>query len=81
MPTVLRTQGYQFFFYAQDVFSEPPHVHVAKAGSDCKFWLQPVGLTVNHGFRAHELREIAGLIEEHHEVILRKWHEFFRSQS
>ena len=57
MPTVLRTRGFQFFFYAQDE-NEPPHIHVAKAGCDAKFWLEPVQLAVNRGFRPHDLREI-----------------------
>ena len=39
MPTVLRVNGYQFYFYAQG--NEPPHIHVAKGGFDAKFWLSP----------------------------------------
>jgi hypothetical protein len=31
---------------------------------DAKFWLSPVQLAVNHGFRPHDLREIAGIIEK-----------------
>jgi Domain of unknown function (DUF4160) len=77
MPTVLRVKGYQFYFYAQDA-SEPPHIHVAKAGEDAKFWLSPARLAVNHGFRPHDLREIAGIIEENEALILEKWNEFFR---
>jgi hypothetical protein len=30
MPTVLRVNGYQFYFYAEEG-NEPPHIHVAKA--------------------------------------------------
>lgn len=63
MPTVLRVRGYQFYFYAQDSH-EPPHIHVAKGGNDAKFWLSAVRLLVNHGFRAHDLREIVNLIEQ-----------------
>lgn len=81
MPTVLREKGYQFYFYAHDVLAEPAHIHVAKAGADCKFWLQPVRLAVNHGLRRHELREIAEIIEENETLILEKWNEFFRTES
>jgi hypothetical protein len=77
MPTVLRVKGYQFYFYAQDA-NEPSHIHVAKAGDDAKFWLSPARLAVNHGFRPHDLREIAGIIEENETLILEKWNEFFR---
>ena len=77
MLTVLRINGYQFYFYAEEG-NEPPHIHVAKAGNDAKFWLSPVSLAVNHGFRAHDLREIAGLIEQSEILIVEKWNEFFR---
>jgi hypothetical protein len=77
MPTILRVNGYQFYFYAEEG-NEPQHIHVAKAGEDAKFWLLPARLAVNHGFRPHDLREIAGIIEENETLILEKWHEFFR---
>ena len=35
-------------------------------------------LAVNHGFRPHDLREIAGIIEENEVLIMEKWNEFFR---
>jgi len=76
MPTILRVNGYQFYFYAEEG-NEPPHIHVAKGGFDAKFWLSPARLAVNHGFRPHDLREIANIIEQHEDLILDKWHEFF----
>ena len=33
MPTVLRINGYQLYFYAEEG-NEPPHIHVAKVGFD-----------------------------------------------
>jgi hypothetical protein len=45
---------------------------------DAKFWLSPVQLAVNHGFRPHDLREIAGIIEKNEVLIQEKWNEFFR---
>jgi hypothetical protein len=77
MPTLLRINGYQFYFYAEEG-NEPPHIHVAKGGFDAKFWLSPAQLAVNHGFRPHDLREIADIIEQHEQLILEKWNEFFR---
>jgi hypothetical protein len=57
---------------------EPAHIHVAKAGKDAKFWLSPVRRAVNHGFRPHDLKEIARIIEENEPFIMEKWNEFFR---
>ncbi len=40
MPTVLRLQGFRFFFYSNEN-DEPMHVHVEKAEADGKIWLEP----------------------------------------
>lgn len=79
MPTVLRIKGYRFFFFSRDC-SEPAHVHVARSDDYAKFWLEPVGLAHNAGFRSNELAEIRRLIEEHHPLLRERWNEHFRSQ-
>ena len=35
MPTILRIEGYRFYFYSHEP-NELPHVHVDKAGSTMK---------------------------------------------
>jgi hypothetical protein len=75
-PTVLRTGPYRFFFFSSDKH-EPPHVHVERETKRAKFWLEPVELESNDGFRAPELARIAALVEEHREELLRAWYDFF----
>jgi hypothetical protein len=60
MPTVLRVQGYRFYFYSHEP-NEPPHVHVDRAEFSAKIWLEPVSLARNIGFRSSELTTILGL--------------------
>ena len=60
MPALLRVGGYRFFFYSLED-REPPHIHVAHAGRYAKFWLNPVALASNRGFRDHELTVIRQL--------------------
>jgi uncharacterized protein DUF4160 len=43
MPTLLRIEGFRFFFYSSER-QEPPHVHVEKGDGEAKLWLQPVEL-------------------------------------
>lgn len=76
MPTVLRQDGYQFFFYANEG-AEPPHIHARRAGCVCKYWLGPVEFESNHGFAARELNQIARIIEQNRTALLDAWHEFF----
>jgi len=76
MPTVLRRGPYRFFFYAGDR-EEPVHVHVEKDDCVAKFWLDPVRLQKNVGFRRPELNRIAKIIESHKPDILEAWNEYF----
>jgi hypothetical protein len=64
---------YRFFFTSFDC-SEPPHVHVEREASTCKFWLEPLVLARNHGFTARELTRIRTIVEEHHARIMEAWY-------
>jgi hypothetical protein len=76
MPTVLRLNGYRFYFYSHEP-NEPPHVHVDKAGATLKAWLDPVELASASGFRPREINAILTLVAEHRATLLEAWHEYF----
>ena len=76
MPTVLRWSGYRFYFYSHEP-NEPPHVHIDKGGASAKFWLQPVALARNIGFRPMELRELHRAVAERQYALLEAWHGYF----
>lgn len=76
MPTLLRTQGFRFFFYSLEN-GEPPHVHVTLGDKAAKYWLDPVELASSDGFRAHELNRVRALVIECRATFLRRWHEHF----
>jgi hypothetical protein len=74
MPTVLRVGRYRFFFYSNED-NEPPHIHVRAERDQAKFWLDPISLASNYGFRAHELNEIETIVQEHQKHLLEAWNE------
>ena len=76
MPTVLRVDGYRFYFYSHEP-NEPPHVHVDKGGASAKLWLEPVALARNIGFRASDLGAILALTRKHRTALLEAWHGYF----
>jgi len=76
MPTVLRAGPYRIYFFSHEM-TEPPHVHVDREKFSAKFWLQPVSLARNLGFRARELRRVQRMIEEHQVELLEAWHGYF----
>ena len=78
MPTVLKFQGYRFFFFSQEG-NEPPHIHIEHGDRVAKFWLNPIKLSSSYGFRSHELAKIRMFVIENNALFLEKWDEHFSS--
>lgn len=76
MPTVLRIFGFRFFFFSNEG-NEPPHIHVESGNGYAKFWLKPVELAEGNNFNSAELNKIRKLTEEHKQLFLDKWYEYF----
>ena len=76
MPTVLREQGYRFYFYSHEP-NEPPHVHIDKGGASLKAWLEPAELAHNAGFRPREISAILELVRQNRSNLLEAWHGYF----
>lgn len=76
MPTVFREGPYRRFFYPSDR-DEPPHVHVRRGEDTAKFWLSPVRLAQNTGFRGADVRQIYQLVERYETALLEAWNEYF----
>ncbi|MCB0165958.1 MAG: DUF4160 domain-containing protein [Anaerolineae bacterium] len=69
MPTVFQIGPHSFIFFSLDR-PEPPHIHVKRDRQIVKFWLEPVFMAKNRGFKEHELSQIAELVENNRERIL-----------
>jgi hypothetical protein len=74
VPTILRVKGYRVGFYSSEP-DEPVHVHVQKVGCEAKFWLSPVQLSWNKGFREAQLKEIVRLLEKNEAMLIEAWNE------
>lgn len=76
MPTVLRIGAYRFYFYSHEP-NEPPHIHIDRDNLSAKFWLEPVALAKNIGFRGKELRKLESLVQENQTRLVEAWNEYF----
>ncbi|HEU4849431.1 MAG TPA: DUF4160 domain-containing protein [Terrimesophilobacter sp.] len=76
MPTVARIGQFRFFFYSLEN-REPAHVHVERDHSTAKFWLTPVRLASNKGFRPHEVNRIIRIVQRNVETFEEAWSEHF----
>ena len=72
MPVIFRQRGYAFFFVMFDL-SEPLHVHVRNGRNEAKYWVSPLTLAWNRGYRPHELTEIEHLVEAQEDLIVAAW--------
>lgn len=71
-PTILRKDGYRFYFFSRE--EGRPHVHVQRADGHAKFWLEPaIEVAQSSGLSRRELRSILTLVEEHANEIRTAW--------
>ena len=76
MPTVLRIDGYRFFFYSNEG-QEPAHIHIESGDGVAKFWLNPVELAMSANYNAREVRLLRQMVEENQIELVVKWNEYF----
>jgi hypothetical protein len=75
-PTVLRKDGFRFFFFSRE--EARIHVHVQCADGEAKFWLEPtIELAYNHRLSNKQLRDCNSIIENNLEEIVRAWQRHF----
>jgi len=77
MPTILRLYGYRFFFYSLEG-SEPTHIHIEKGDCVAKYWLRPVQLASNYGFKSPDLVKLNKIVNNNRYLFLEKWNEYFK---
>ncbi|MEG4623851.1 DUF4160 domain-containing protein [Microcoleus sp. w1-18aA5] len=54
MPAVFQVSPYSFIFFSSDR-GEPAHIHVTRDRQLTKFWINPLFLDKNRGFKEHKL--------------------------
>jgi len=48
MPSVLKMEGFSFYFYSHET-TEPPNIHIDKENNSAKYWIDEVALAKNIG--------------------------------
>ncbi len=76
MPTVLRWNGYRFYFFSNEG-SEPAHIHADKGDATAKFWPEDCALARNIGFGAREIALISAKVREEREPFVEAWRVYF----
>jgi len=78
MPTILRINGFRFFFYSNEHL--PIHIHIEKDNKTAKFNLEFIELVKSRGFNASELKEMRKLVSDNVTLFKNKWNEYFNNK-
>lgn len=76
MPTVLRIDGYRFFFFSNEG-REPPHIHLECGDGYAKIWLDPVELAYSTGLTTRQLMKIRILVTQYQAYLKASWYDHF----
>jgi Domain of unknown function (DUF4160) len=76
MPTLIRINGFRFFFYSNEN-NEPPHVHIEKGEGNAKVWLEPFEPVYFYNFTSKEETYILDQVAINIEHFKKLWNEYF----
>ena len=71
-PVVHRWNGYRFFFYSAE--EERAHLHVARAETEMKIWLEPrIEVAYNYGVPGKDVKRILSIVRRYEHAFLEAW--------
>ncbi|MGZ5207416.1 MAG: DUF4160 domain-containing protein [Sulfuricurvum sp.] len=79
MPTLLREDGYRFFFFSDEHL--PKHVHIEKSNKYMRIELETLKVTDNYQMTSKEMHETIRIVEKHKKDFLEVWDEYFNQQN
>ena len=74
MPTILREDGFDVFFYANEHL--PRHVHVKKGDDIARIELETMTIT-RSTFKAGDIRRMIQIVRAHRDRLMEAWDEYF----
>ncbi len=75
MPSVLRIEGYRFFFFSNEHL--PEHIHVENGDEYAKIELGTLNVTDSYNLSSKELKKLLKIVENNHTELQRSWDDYF----
>lgn len=75
MPTVLKIDGFRFFFFSDEHL--PVHIHVEKGDSYLRLELETFKVTRRYKLAKNDEKKILAIVKEHQEKLIGAWNEYF----
>ena len=77
MPTILKLNGYRFFFFSNEHI--PKHIHIQKQQKYAKIDIESLQILDNYKFNSKELNEILKIVKENQQKFIKAWDEYFQN--
>jgi len=77
MPTILRYNGFRFFFFSNEYI--PEHIHIEKGEGYAKVELENLKLVESYQFSKKDIKVMLKIVEENKDKFLKAWNEYFKS--
>jgi len=77
MPTILRYNGFRFFFFSNE--HTPEYIHIEKGDGYAKVELKSLKLIENYQFSKKDIKIMLKIVEENKDKFLKAWYEYFKS--
>jgi len=76
MPTVLRIDGYRFFFFSDE--HAPEHIHIEKGDSYARIEIESLKVTDSYDLNSKELKKLVALVTKNKAKLKGTWNEYFK---
>ena len=76
MPTVLRIDGYRFFFFSDE--HTPEHIHIEKGDSYARIEIESLKVTDSYNLNSKELKKLLSLVTKNKDNLKGTWDEYFK---
>jgi hypothetical protein len=78
MPTVLRQNGFRFFFFSDE--HTPKHIHIEKGEMYVRIELESLKVTDSYNINMKDIKLLQKVVKENKEVFIGAWDEYFKEQ-
>jgi len=76
MPTILRIEGYRFFFFSDEHL--PQHIHIEKGDGYARIEIESNKVTDSYNLTSKELKKLTTLVNQNNEKLKKAWNEYFK---
>jgi len=77
MPTILKIEGFRFFFFSNE--HTPKHIHIQKQEKYAKINIENLKIINNYRFNSKELNKIKEITKNNQNKFLKAWDEYFQN--